>query len=84
MGSKAYGLLRSLLAPTKPTEKKFEDLVKVMKDHLNPKPLVTAERFKFHKINQKEGETIAEYLAALRKLADACNFQDFLGEALRD
>ncbi len=53
MGSKVYGLLRSLLAPTKPADKKFEKLVKVMKDHLKPKPLVIAERFKFHKRSQK-------------------------------
>ena len=55
-----------------------------MKDHLNSKPLVIAKRFKFHKRSQKEGESIAEYLAALRKLADTCNFWDFLSEALRD
>ena len=68
MGSKAYGLLWSLLAPTNPAEKNFEDLVKVMKNHLNTKLLVIAKRFKFHERNQKEGETIAEYLAALRKV----------------
>ena len=44
MGPKAYGLLQSLLAPTKPADKKFEELVKVTKGHLNPKPLVKAER----------------------------------------
>ena len=49
MGAKAYGLLRNLVAPDKPADKKFDDLVRIMKDHLNPKPLVIAERFKFHK-----------------------------------
>ena len=63
-----------LLAPTKPADKKFKELVKIMKDHLNLKPLVIAERFKFDYRSQKEGESIAEYLAALQKLPDTCNF----------
>ena len=84
MGAKAYSLLRNLVAPAKPADKKFSDLVQAMKDHLNPKPLVIAERFKFHKRDQKEGESIAQYTAALRRLADTCEFKDFLEEALRD
>ena len=52
-------LLRNLLAPAKPAEKSFDVLVKVMKDHLKPKPLVIAERFKFHCRNQHEGEMVA-------------------------
>ena len=49
-----------------------------------PKPLVIAERFKFHKRNQMATETIAEYCAALRKHATYCQFGTFLEEALRD
>ena len=77
----AYG---NLVAPDKPADKKFADIVQIMKDHLNPKPLVIAERFKFHKREQKEGESIAQYVAALRKLADTCDFKDLLEQALRD
>ena len=84
MGAKAYSLLRNLVAPSKPADKKFSELVQTLKDHLNPKPLVIAERFKFHKRDQKEGETIAQYVAALRKLADTCEFEAFLEQALRD
>ena len=63
--SKAYDLLHSLLAPEVPLSKKYEVLVAVLGEHLNPKPL---ERFKFHHRNQKGGETVAQYMAALRKL----------------
>ena len=73
LGGKAYALLRNLLAPTKPADKAYGDLVKVMKDRLKPKPLIIAERFKFHRPNQREGETVAQYLAELRKLSDAGN-----------
>lgn len=52
MGAKAYGFLQNLVAPAKPADKKFDNLVK---DHLNPKPLVIAERFKIHKWDQQKG-----------------------------
>ena len=84
IGSKAYDLLHSLLAPEVPSSKKYEELVAVLGEHLNPKPLVIAERFKFHHRNQKEGETVAQYMAALRKLTERCEFKDYLEEALRD
>jgi hypothetical protein len=84
IGSKPYELLHSLLAPVAPSSKKYEELVAVLGDHLNPKPLVIAERFKFHHRNQREGETVAQYMAALRKLTERCEFKDYLEEALRD
>ncbi|XP_046750597.1 uncharacterized protein K02A2.6-like [Diprion similis] len=34
----AYILIRSLCAPEKPATKKFVDIVKIMTEHLNPKP----------------------------------------------
>ena len=76
-----YALLRNLLAPTKPAGKSFETLVEVMKDHLKPKPLVIAKQFKLHFRNQHEGETVAQYLAELRRLTQQCDFKDYLQEA---
>ena len=84
VGGKAYTLLRNLLAPIKPATKSYSELVKVMKDHLKPKPLIIAERFKFHRRNQREGEQVAQYLAELRRLTEQCDFKDYLEEALRD
>ena len=49
IGQKAYALLRNLVAPTKPHEKKYEDLVEAIKNHLKPKPLMITERFKFNR-----------------------------------
>jgi len=63
MGGKMYALLKSLTTPTKPTEMLFEDIVEVMGRHLTPKPLVIAERYKFHKCDQEEGQSIREFLA---------------------
>lgn len=84
MGSKTYGLLRSLCAPAKPSSKTFSEIVTVLQDHLSPKPLVIAERFRFHKGNQLEGESISSFLAALKKLSGHCEFGTNLGDSLRD
>ena len=49
IGMKTYQLLRDLMAPTLPKEKSLEDIVGVLKEHFQPKPLVIAERFYFHR-----------------------------------
>ena len=53
-----------------------------VKTHLDPQPLVIAQRFKFHQRNQKSGESIAQFVAELRKCAEHCDFQ--LDETIRD
>ena len=53
-------------------------------DHLSPKPLSIAERFRLHKRKQLEGESISDYVAVLRKLAEHCDFGDRLTDDLRD
>uniref|UniRef100_A0AAR2J737 Retrotransposon gag domain-containing protein n=1 Tax=Pygocentrus nattereri TaxID=42514 RepID=A0AAR2J737_PYGNA len=84
MGPKTYGLLRSLVAPVAPGTKTYEQVVTVLRDHFTPKPLVIAERFRFHKRNQGEGETVAQYVAVLKKLSEHCEFGGYLEDALRD
>ena len=39
---------------------------------------------KFHRRNQHEAETIAQYVAELRRLTEHCEFNAYLEEALRD
>ena len=84
IGSQAYALLKSLLAPTVPSEETYANLVKTLTEYYAPKPLIIAERFKFHSRNQREGEGVAAYLAELRRLTAHCEFGAFLEEALRD
>ncbi|XP_071578069.1 uncharacterized protein [Temnothorax nylanderi] len=78
-----YKLVRDLCAPDKPSTKTFKDLVKLINDHLNPKPSETMERCKFHKAQQTETETVAKFAARLKSLAITCNFGD-VSIALRD
>ena len=69
IGGKTYTLLRDLLAPEKPATKSFQQIVTTLQEHLSPKPLEIAERVRFYKKNQHEGESILSYVAELRKLA---------------
>ena len=55
-----------------------------MTEHLQPKPLIIAECFKFHKRNQGSSETVTQCLAELQRLADKCEFEGYLDEALCD
>ena len=84
IGSKTYNILRDLLAPVKPSSVKFTDLVTTLRDHYEPKPIVIAKRFHFHKREQLEGEGVAAYSAALKKCSEHCAFGAFLEEALRN
>lgn len=65
IGAKYYSLLKSLLSPDQPSTKTFDDLVAALKAHVSPKPLVIAERFKFHNRRQSELEKVNEFTAEL-------------------
>ena len=84
VGPAAYALLSNLLSPEKPASKTYEELIAVMKNHLEPKPLIIAEQFCFHRRNQADFESESDYMTVLRKLAEKCDFRDYLSEALRD
>ena len=84
VGATTYSLLRSLLAPANPKDKSLADLAAVLKGHFEPKRNVVAERFRFHKRCQNQGESVASFVAELRRLAARCSFGNHLDEALRD
>ena len=86
IGARTYDLLESLLAPTTLDEATFETLVKTLEEHFQPKPNSISKRYAFSQRAQQPTETIAQYLAALRKLAIDCDFasKELLEEALRD
>jgi len=45
IGTKAYNLLRNVIAPAKPAKKSYQQLVDAMKSYMDPKPIVIAEHF---------------------------------------
>ena len=83
-GAQTYKLVRSLVAPQKPTEFSYSELVKKVSDHYHPKPSVTIQRFTFNSRVRKPGEPIAVYIVELRRLSQDCEFGETLEEMLRD
>lgn len=83
-GHKMYGLIRNLTSPNKPADKTYAELKTLIAQHLKPKPLAIAERFRFYQRNQGKQETVSQYIAELRKLSEFCEFGEFLNQALRD
>ena len=63
IGPKAYKLLGSLIAPAKPGEKTYKELVKVMMQHHNPPPSEIIQRYKFHTLQRQPGEIITKYVS---------------------
>ena len=84
IGAKTYGLLKNIVSPQKPAELTYQQILEHLNNHLNPKPSVIAERFRFHKRDQRPSESVMSYVAELRKLSLHCNFGDNLNDTLRD
>ena len=82
--AQTYSLMCDLVAPKTPGRLSFAQIVEVLTSHFQPKCLVIAKRFHFHKRVQAVDESITEFDAALRKLAIHCEFGEMLEEILRD
>ena len=82
IGTKAYQLLSSLVAPTKPGERSYDDLIKTMSEHHDLPSSEIVQRFKFHTRMCALGESIAAYVAALCALGQMCEFADSGGYAM--
>ena len=83
-GAATYQLIHNLVAPGKPTDKSFDELVKLVKDHHQSALSVTVQRYEFNKRIRKEGDSFADFIAHLRQLSEHCKFGDTLNDMLRD
>ena len=85
IGGTVYSLLHDLFAPESPVDKPYTTIIEKLKAHFEPKPVnILTHRYTFHQRNQGPDESIAEYVAELRRLASHCEFGTFLEQALRD
>ena len=64
--------------------KTVAEIVGALKGHYEHKPIIISERFNFHRRQQGRTETVAQYVAELRKLSVHCQFGPYLEEVLRD
>lgn len=83
-GAATYSTLRSVLAPTRPSDSAYKDIKKALQRHYGPAPSEIVQRFQFHNCKQKPGQSIANYIAELRKLSVHCAFGAQLEAMLRD
>lgn len=81
-GKQTYSLIRSLVAPQKPAEVNFDDLIRKVKEHQDPTPSVMVSRFKFGSCSRRTGQGVADYVAALRKASEHCGFESTLESRL--
>lgn len=84
LGKSTFLVLRNLIAPAKVQDKTLDEIVQVLLKHYDPKPLVISERFNFNRRQQEPNESVADYVAELRRLTEHCEFGNFLDDALRD
>ena len=84
VGPSPYKLLSSILAPVKPSEKTFQELTEVLRNHYSPPPSEVMQRFRFNTRSRKPGESVATYVAELRRLAEYCNYGNTLEKMIRD
>ena len=85
VGGKTYQLIRNLLVPAKPTERRFDEIVEAVRNHYQPVPSVIVQRFNFHTRACKSGANVSTYVSELRKLSEYCDFGDtLLEDMLRD
>ena len=78
VGLTHYSLLPGLVSPDLPKDKTFDGLVSLLMKHYDPEPIIIAERFHSYRRSQNAEESIAEYLATLRRSASRCKLGDFL------
>ena len=58
-GHKTYSLIRSLVSPDELGDKTHAVFKVLIHNHLKPKALVIAERFKFHQRKQGDSESVS-------------------------
>ncbi|XP_070377793.1 uncharacterized protein [Dermacentor albipictus] len=67
-----------------PSAVAYDEIVRRLSNHFSPRLSVTVQRFKFGTRQQQPGESIADYIAELRRLSEHCDFGASLDDMLRD
>ena len=65
-------------------DKSFDELKELLVSNYSPKPILIPERFKFHRRNQHESETVAQFVVELKRLTLKFELGTFLEETLQD
>lgn len=77
-GTDTYEILMSLSIPRLPSELKYSEIIALLNNYFDPKRNKRAERYKFNKCEQENGETIGDFIVRLKSLAQFCEFGDVI------
>ena len=83
LGPDAYDLIADAAVPSKPSDKTFTELVKLIKQQLQPTKLPIAARYEFYQLRQGNDD-VATFIRKLRAASDECAFDSQLEDRLRD
>ncbi|KAH8008663.1 hypothetical protein HPB51_000528 [Rhipicephalus microplus] len=75
-GEETYSLIATLVKPLRPPNADYVSIVEAVNNHINPKPSELSARHVFSKQVQHDGETVADYVTPLRKVAENSGFSD--------
>ena len=82
VGPAHFSLLRDLIAPETTNKKTYSELVDTLKRHFDVTPSKFLQRGRFEMRVRQPGESVNAYIAALRKLAQQCDFGSTLEDRL--
>ena len=84
MSPDVFVLIQSLARPDDVSQEavNYQRIKLLLIEHLDPKPTVLSERFKFYHASQGKEESTVQYVARLRDLASKCGFTDFSARML--
>ena len=83
-GPDTYATIRSIVDAETLTSTSYEDLIKRLQRHYDPKPSFIVQRFKFYNRTRAAGETVSTFVAALRQIAEHCEYRETLKDMIRD
>ena len=84
IGLEGQTVYYSLRDDTQIANDTYEQVLQCLENHFADKVNVVSERYSFGCRIQKSGESIDEFVVALRRLAQKCDFGAFLDTSLRD
>ena len=71
---KMFESLKNTLYPAVYSSKTYAEIIKILRDLINPKPLIMSARYKLHCRKQKPEESCEQFLLELRKLSVNCAY----------
>ena len=84
LGTKIFDTLCNLTAPELPSDKTYDDLVTLLKDHFTSRPSYHRSLCLFQQRRKSSTETLKEVYVDLKNLANNCKFGNSYDGRLRD